>query len=234
MRYADWQGSITMATAIFDLDGTIADTLIDLGDAVNHGLEQLGCPVHEYEAYKKMVGNGAKKLCFRALPDDKKDKAQELHKLFSEYYGTHYLEKTRLYDGIRETLERLADNGAVLAVATNKPEKFAVEIIRKLLPDIRFIRVLGGNEKRLPKPDVSIIEEILAEIPDERNAVYMIGDSNVDIQTAKNAGIKSIGCAWGFRGHSELEAEGADSIAEKPSDIADIILNSTSKIKSAE
>ena len=213
-----------MKTAIFDLDGTLADTICDLGDAVNHGLEQLGCPVHDYEAYKKMVGNGARKLCERALPEGKKDKALELHRLFGEYYNAHYLDKTRLYDGIKETLEKLRDNGVFLAVATNKPESAARDIVYELLPRIDFVRVLGGRDDRPTKPDTAILTEIFAALPDDENEVYMIGDSNVDVRTAKNAGIRCIGCAWGFRGRAELEAEGADYIAEKPVDIAEIII----------
>jgi len=213
-----------MKTAIFDLDGTIADTICDLGDAVNYGLEQLGCPVHDYAAYKKMVGNGAKKLCERALPEGKKDRAEELRSLFREYYGAHYLDKTRLYDGIEEVLEKLQKKGVYLAVATNKPESAARDIISALLPGIDFVRVLGGRDDRPTKPDTVILTEIFAALPDKENEVYMIGDSNVDMQTAKNAGIRSIGCAWGFRGRAELEAEGADFIVEKPGDIADIIL----------
>ena len=213
-----------MKTAIFDLDGTIADTICDLGDAVNHGLEQLGCPTFDYEAYKKMVGNGAKKLCERALPDDKKDKAAELYKLFKDYYSEHYLDKTKLYDGMKETMEKLRDAGVVMAVATNKPEDVAREIVEELLPDMDFVKVLGGVDYRPIKPDIAILVEIFAALPDEENRAFMIGDSNVDVQTAKNAGIECIGCAWGFRGRAELVAEGADYIAEKPSDIAKIIL----------
>lgn len=213
-----------MITAIFDLDGTLADTICDLGDAVNYGLEKLGFPTHDYESYKKMVGNGVKKLCRRALPEDKKEKTEELLGLFREYYNVHYLDKTCLYDGMKETLEKLSDSGVVLAVATNKPEDVAREIVMELLPDTDFVKVLGGVDYRPSKPDSAILIEIFAALPDVENHVYMIGDSNVDVQTAKNAGIESIGCAWGFRGRAELEAEGADFIAEKPADIADIIL----------
>lgn len=213
-----------MITAIFDLDGTIADTICDLGDAVNYGLENLGFPTHDYESYKKMVGNGVKKLCQRALPEDKKEKTEELLGLFREYYNVHYLDKTCLYDGMKEALEKLSDNGVILAVATNKPEDVAREIVMELLPNTDFVKVLGGVDYRPSKPDSAILIEIFAALPDVENRVYMIGDSNVDVQTAKNAGIESIGCAWGFRGRAELEAEGADFIAEKPADIADIIL----------
>lgn len=213
-----------MITAIFDLDGTLADTIFDLGDAVNYGLAKLGCPVHDYETYKGFVGNGARKLCFRALPEDRKDEAERLHEIFREYYGRHYLDKTTIYDGVKETLFRLRDAGVILAVATNKPESFAVEIVSELLPEFEFVRILGGNDIRPPKPDPAIMIEIFAALPDMENRVFMIGDSNVDAATAQNACVECIGCTWGFRSRHELEDAGADFIADKPSDIADIIL----------
>ena len=212
-----------MKAAIFDLDGTLADTIADLGDAVNCGLEKLGCPVYTTEEYKKMVGNGAKLLCRRALPEERRDEYMALHGLFREYYGAHYLDKTRLYPGIREALGELAAMGVKLAVATNKPEDFARDIIAELLPEFDFVRILGGNSRRLPKPDTEIIAEILAELPDEDCEVYMIGDSNVDVETGKNACIPVIGCLWGFRGRAELETAGADFIADAPQDIVKII-----------
>lgn len=213
-----------MIIAIFDLDGTIADTIFDLGDAVNHGLSMLGCPLHSYEEYKKMVGNGAAKLCYRALPDNRKDEADDLHRLFSEYYGTHYLDKTELYPRIKEILHALSDSGVKLAVATNKPQDAARAVVKALLPEIDFFMVLGGCQERPKKPDRAIIDEILSALPDGERTVYMVGDSNVDVQTAKNAGLISIGCVWGFRGRAELEAEGADHIAEAADDILRIIL----------
>lgn len=212
-----------MTTAIFDLDGTIADTIEDLADAVNCGLRKLNFPEHSIEAYKKFVGNGAMKLCFRALPDDKKDMSDELHALFIEYYNMHYLDKTKLYEGMSNVMNTLSANGVTLAVATNKPQDVAREIIAKLLPDADFIKVLGGCNERPKKPAPDIINEILRELPED-NKVYMIGDSNVDIQTAKNCGLISIGCLWGFRGRQELEDAEADFIAEKAEDITKIIL----------
>jgi len=212
-----------MITAIFDLDGTLADTLYDLADATNFALEKLGYPVHPYESYKKFVGNGVQKLCYRALPDDKKDDAEKLLAIFSDYYGEHFLDKTKLYDGMKNCLDILRKNNVTLAVATNKPQNFARQIVKKILPEYNFIKILGGCSERPKKPDTAIINEILSELP-ENNKVFMIGDSNVDIQTAKNSGISSIGCAWGFRGREELENAGADFIAETPSDIAEFIL----------
>lgn len=212
-----------MITAIFDLDGTLADTICDLADATNFALEKLGYSVHPYESYKKFVGNGVQKLCYRALPDDKKNDTEKLLEIFSEYYGGHFLDKTTLYDGIKNCLDILRENNVTLAVATNKPQNFARQIIKKLLPEYDFIKVLGGCSERPKKPDTAVITEILSELPED-NHVFMIGDSNVDIQTAKNAGIYSIGCVWGFRGREELVNAGADFIAETPSDIARFIV----------
>lgn len=209
--------------AIFDLDGTLADTLCDLADATNFALEKLGYPTHPYESYNQFVGNGVQKLCYRALPDDKKDDAEKLLEIFSEYYGKHFLDKTNLYDGMKKCLDILTENNVTLAVATNKPQNFARQIVSKLLPEFDFVKVLGGCSERPKKPDTAIINEILSELPED-NHVFMIGDSNVDIQTAKNAKISSIGCAWGFRGREELENAGADFIAEKSEDIAGFIL----------
>ena len=230
-----------MILAIFDLDGTIADTIADLGDAVNYGLGVLGYEGHTYEEYKKLVGNGAPVLCQRALPEGHKDEADRLHELFREYYAEHYLDKTALYDGIVQALCELQNNGVRLAVATNKPQDFARDIVRALLPDVCFEAVLGGTAERPKKPDRAIIDEVLFSCnerhyfigrcaPDalpafaRNDKVYMIGDSNVDIQTAKNAELISIGCAWGFRGKEELADAGADFIAETPADIPRIIL----------
>lgn len=211
-----------MKTAVFDLDGTIADSLCDLADAINYGLKTLGFPVHEYEEYKHMVGNGINKLCERALPDDKKSCAEDLHLLFNEYYSVHFLDKTRLYPDIKPTLEKLSSNNITLAVATNKPQNFAAEIVSALLPGINFLKILGGCDERPKKPDPQIIHEILKNI--DYSEAFMIGDSDVDVITAKNAGIVSIGCTWGFRGRSELVGAGADFIAENACDIAEYIL----------
>ncbi|HBB19632.1 MAG TPA: phosphoglycolate phosphatase [Ruminococcus sp.] len=213
-----------MTLAIFDLDGTLADTLRDLADATNYGLEQLGLPTHPYDSYRQFVGNGAVKLCERALPQDKNHLTMELHGLFSQYYGSHFFDKTTVYDGIPEMLRRLADAGVVLAVATNKPENFAQTIVSELLSDFSFIKVLGGRPDREKKPDPAIIREILEALPEKPEKTFMIGDSNVDIQTAKNSGLTSIGCPWGFRGEEELRSAGADFIAGSPGDIANIIL----------
>ncbi len=211
-------------TVIFDMDGTIADTLQDLAEAVNHGLKELGFPEHPVEAYKTMVGNGAQKLCFRALPEDKKESADTLYSLFKAYYDRHYLDKTSIYKGIDKVIRNLIDDDFTVAVATNKPQDVARELFAHLMPELAGeVKVLGGCDERAKKPDPAIIYEILGGAPDKECRIFMVGDSNVDIRTAKNSGIISVGCLWGFRSRQELENEGADFIAEAPDDVEDII-----------
>ena len=133
-------------------------------------------------------------------------------------------ESRGLGDVYKRQLRTLSENGVILAVATNKPEDAAKKIIAKLLPDVDFIKILGGVDERPKKPDTAIISVILSALPEKDGKVWMIGDSNVDVQTGKNAGIPVIGCAWGFRGRTELESAGADYIASEAGEIADIIL----------
>ncbi|MDE5854783.1 MAG: HAD family hydrolase [Ruminococcus sp.] len=210
---------------IFDLDGTLVNSIKDLANAVNYGLSELGYPKHSTESYKQMVGNGAKKLCYRALPDDKKEDTEKLYTIFKEYYNWHYLDNTKLYKGIKNLIHNIFTYGRPIAVATNKPQDVAIKIVKTLIPNIYsdYITILGGCEERPHKPDPAIIYKILTENPDFNDSAVMIGDSNVDIQTAKNAGIHSIGCTWGFRNREELEKEGAEYIVDSPEQIMDII-----------
>ena len=208
--------------AVFDLDGTLADTLEDLATAVNYGLIKLGYPVHHIDKYNNFVGNGILKLCERALPEGKSESLQELHDIFDSFYKNHCMDKTKEYTGVTELLRQLSKNGVDIAVATNKDQTFATKIVAKLFPYIKFVKVLGGGNERPNKPAPDIIYEINGDR--EYSEIYMIGDSNVDIETAKNAGMKSIGCLWGFRTEQELKDAGADYVVSEPSEIKKIIL----------
>ncbi len=208
--------------AVFDLDGTLADTLEDLATAVNYGLIKLGYPVHHIDKYNNFVGNGILKLCERALPEGKSESLQELHDIFDSFYKNHCMDKTKEYTGVTELLRQLSKNGVDIAVATNKDQTFATKIVAKLFPYIKFVKVLGGCNERPKKPAPDIIYEIKGDR--EYSEIYMIGDSNVDIETAKNAGMKSIGCLWGFRTEQELKDAGADYVVSEPSEIKKIIL----------
>lgn len=210
--------------AIFDLDGTLANSLYDLADAVNKALSDEGFPVHEYEEYKHFVGNGAKKLIERALPAGTEESVRDkIHAAFTENYRSNCLNKTKPYDGISELIGALKSAGIKCAVASNKPDEFSAYVVEGLFGRGVFSLIRGKREGVPTKPSPEIIFSIAEELGCALGEAIMIGDSNVDVDTAHNAGIGCIGCTWGFRGEEELRSAGADYIAHYPSEIADII-----------
>lgn len=205
---------------LFDLDGTLVDTLTDLATTTNEILQRCGCPVHPTDAYRRFVGDGAKKLIERALfPLCDPSLCDTAYREFLALYDTTCLRYVRPYDGIITLLDELQQRGALLAVVTNKPEPQAKRIVAKLFGEERFFAVYGGQEHRAKKPDPAMALQALAlkEIPTEQ--ALFVGDSDVDIKTAQNAGLRSVGVAWGFRGEAELKQNGADVIAQTPADI---------------
>ena len=206
---------------IFDLDGTLVNSVYDLADSMNWVLERHGFPVHDVEKYKYFVGNGTLKLVERAIPESEKndEKIKLYHAEFSEEYNKRCIDKTRPYVGITEVLRQLKNQGAILAVASNKPDKFAKYIVSSIFEEGTFDEIAGKKDGVPTKPNPEIVLEIMKKFNAYRDNTVMIGDSNVDVQTAHNAGIKCIGCSWGFRGRQELSEAGADFIADEPSEI---------------
>lgn len=213
-------------TVLFDLDGTLLDTLQDLANAGNHTLSCLGLPEHPTEAYKKMVGNGIPKLIERMLPENNRGEAtQEIaNKLFFKYYEKHLDDFTKPYPGIIKLLNILKENKIKMGVITNKAEEFAKEIVEKYFPE-SFTVVIGTSEKFVPKPDPSGVQFAVRYLQAEGRETLYCGDSNVDIQTAKAAQLASCGVLWGFRGEEELRKEGATFIAENIEQLKNIILH---------
>ncbi len=214
-----------MELIIFDLDGTLLDTLADLADSANYTIEQMGYSTHPLESYRYFVGNGVPKLLERCLPDDKRNEKNiaAAREIFAEYYSIHFADKTKPYEGVSELLEKLKNSGVKMAVASNKSDEFTQSIVKRFFGDI-FDMVQGGkvDVPKKPAPDIAFgIMERLGAVPEN---TYFAGDSNVDMYTAKNAGITAIGCLWGFRTKEELLDSGANFLAEKPSDICDIIM----------
>lgn len=211
--------------AILDLDGTLVNSVADLAEAVNHSLMEMHYPTHPLDAYYHFVGNGVKKLCERALPTTAlPEQSQELLDRFYAYYEIHCMDHTRPYEGMPEALNTLHEQGVQLAVASNKPQHFTETIVTHFFGINRFAVILGSSETRPRKPEPNIIREILTTCNITPEQAVMIGDSNVDIETARNADIASIGCTWGFRGRKELEQAGAVRIAEFPSDLTSLVL----------
>ena len=187
--------------AIFDLDGTLLNTLKDLADACNFALRSHGFSEHQIDEYKYFLGNGVYKLVERALPMDKKD-GETVDKVlteFKKYYEKHKSDFTKPYDGIEELLIALKEIGIKTAVVSNKPHEFAVEIVERYFAK-SFDIVFGKREGYLAKPDPTTVIETLNYFECKKEEAVYIGDSDVDMFTGKNAGIFSIGAAWGFRG----------------------------------
>lgn len=210
---------------IFDLDGTLVNSIEDLADSVNIVLERYRFPLHEIEEYKHFVGDGTLKLIERALPEQERipDTIEKLHGEFSEEYRRRAVMKTRPYSGITEVIKILKKRGVILAVASNKPDRFSRYIVDELFEKDSFDMIRGKTDGVPAKPKPDIILGIMKAWGVSAEDTCLVGDSDVDVMTAHNAGIECIGCSWGFRGRQELESAGADFIADDPLKIADYI-----------
>ncbi len=200
---------------IFDLDGTLLNTIADLGNTANHTLAELGLPQHTLDEYTLMVGNGMRKLVMRALPDDKASNDAFVDSTlarFLEYYAQHIDVYTKPYPGIPELINSLSTQGYKLAVASNKIQAGAERLIAKFFPGIDFVAVMGNSPRYPLKPDAALVEYIMKKAGTDRANTIMVGDSGTDIQTARNAGIPIIAVSWGFRPRHELTS--ADFIVD--------------------
>lgn len=211
---------------IFDLDGTLLDTLEDLADATNWVCEQHGWPTHPVEAYKQFIGNGAAKLLERIVPPDV-ELTEALHAQILEEFGQRYTahkeDKTRAYPGIPEVLSALKKAGIPMGVLTNKPHFAAAPIVERYFPGV-FQTVQGAMPDLPTKPDPALLHRMMEEMGAKQETTLFIGDSNVDIRTAKNGGVAGCGVLWGFRSREELEGEGADFIVETAPELTALIL----------
>lgn len=212
----------------FDLDGTLLNTIDDLADAGNYALEQLGYPTHDVEKYKYFVGNGIPKLIERMMPEGSSpEMLEKAGGLFAEYYGMHSEDKTRPYEGIPELVRELFEKGIKTAVITNKDNIFSAELIRRFFGS--SITAVYGSIKGTPhKPDPYWVNRAISDLGAEKKEILYVGDSEVDMNTAKNSELDSAGVLWGFRTESELRENGAMFICKKPSDIMKIVNESQS------
>lgn len=208
---------------IFDLDGTLLNTIYDLGEATNYALRTMGYAQHPIPAYNYMVGNGVRKLMERSQPDASPEIIDKLLLHFKEYYDEHCMVHTKPYQGIPELLNELTVRGVAVAVASNKYQEAVDKIIKHYFPDIPFVSIQGQIPGRSTKPDPSIVFSVLEQHPTPKHQVLYVGDSGVDMETARRACVESIGVIWGFRPISELRAYLADHIVSNPSEILDYL-----------
>lgn len=209
-------------TVIFDLDGTLLNTIADLGEACNYALTVCGLPVHQPEEYPRLVGNGVRKLIERALPEDQRneDTIDRVVKPFIAFYDKHNFCHTQPYEGIPELLTELRKRGCCTAVASNKYHTATQAIVRHFFPDM-FDAVFGEREGVERKPHPQIVLDILTQIETQYGStstsdILYVGDSLVDRDTAKNAGIPFVACSWGFVPRDTLLAAGVDRIIDSP------------------
>ena len=211
---------------IFDLDGTLINTIADLGACTNYALEKLGYPTHDIESYKFRVGNGINNLFRRSLPDGEKtdENVLRVRREFIPYYNAHNTDLSRPYPGMVELLEALQTEGILLAVASNKYQEATTKIIGELYPSIRFSAVLGQREGINIKPDPQIVFDILQATGVDKADVLYVGDSGVDMQTGLNAGVETCGVTWGFRPRTELEPFHPQHIVNSVEELRQIIM----------
>lgn len=205
---------------IFDLDGTLLDSIADIAFAANKVLEHHGFPPHSASECRMMVGNGIKKLMERAIPEDYRSDefVDQMKNEFAAIYVDHSMVDTRPYAGIPELLQALRDKGIEVAVASNKFQAATSSIIAHYFPEIDFHAVLGHREGKPTKPDATIVFDILGNKFSRQETLY-VGDTLVDIQTAQNAGIECVAVTWGFRPLSELTSGNPDHIVNSPEEI---------------
>ena len=211
---------------IFDLDGTLLNTIADLAHSTNHALQTLGYPTHEVASYNFMVGNGINKLFERALPEGEKTEENVLRvrKEFLLHYDRHNADESRPYPGIPELLETLQHKGYKLAVASNKYQAATQKLIDHYFPEIHFTAVFGQREGIKVKPDPTVVFDILEVAKVTKEEVLYVGDSGVDMQTAANARVTACGVTWGFRPRAELEEFSPQYIVDTAEEIKRLIL----------
>ncbi len=206
---------------IFDLDGTLVDSLTDLALNVNKGLRAVGLPEHPVERYRTFVGNGRTMLVRRAMGDaaDDSEKFDRVTEVFNREYALHCHDNTAAYPGCGALLDGLAAHGILTAVLSNKPDEFVGRILQKAFPHHTFAEAWGQKPGFPCKPDGAALHAILALHGAEPEACVYVGDSDVDVFTAQNGGMQMAGVSWGFRGKAELQNAGAPFVADTAAEL---------------
>jgi len=206
---------------MFDLDGTLLDTLEDLADSTNAALGSLGYPPHVVEAYRYFVGDGVAKMAERALPDDKRDEdtVAKCVAAVQKEYAARWRDKTRPYDGILDMLDVLDGRAVRMTILSNKPHDATQRTVEAFLPRDRFAAVVGARPSWPRKPDPAAAVDISRQLGIAPGEFLYLGDTNTDMKTARTAGMFAVGALWGFRTADELLESGAQALVEKPGEL---------------
>lgn len=210
---------------VFDLDGTLIDSLEDLADSANHVLDNHGFATHPILDYRYFVGDGVRKLIERILPENHRTESEieRCKSEFVEYYNIHKEDKTTVYEDITELLVELKNRNIKIAVATNKVHEAVEPLMRKYFPQIHFDALIGQRDGVSVKPHPQIIYDILELTDCKQIETFHVGDTSTDIQLAKNANVESVGVTWGYRPESELLQSHADHIIHKPLELLNLL-----------
>jgi phosphoglycolate phosphatase len=210
---------------IFDLDGTLLNTLDDIGDSVNLALTRMGLPTYPIERYRYFVGDGMEILARRVLPPERVDDATVAACVghIRDEYGSRWSNKSRPYDGITDMLNGLVARNLLLGVLSNKPHDFTRVVVEKLLPEWKFDPLLGSRPGVPKKPDPAAALEIIDQLRIPAEEILYVGDTAVDMQTAVAAGMFPVGAVWGFRTAEELRDNGARVLIEHPVDLLRLV-----------
>lgn len=208
---------------IFDMDGTILDTLTDLKNAINYALTEHGFPERTLEEVRMFVGNGLSMLVKRAVPPIcSREQMEAVSASFNAYYPVHCTENTRPYEGILDLIRELRARGLKTAVVSNKPDYGVQGLVEEFFPNC-FDAAVGDREGYQKKPAPDSVNEVLSRLQIDRSRAVYVGDSDVDLETARNAGLPCISVEWGFRSHEFLIEHGALTLVTKPQQILDLI-----------
>lgn len=207
---------------LFDLDGTLTDTLQDIADAMNRSLRLHGLPEWPVDAYRYLVGDGAKKLAERAVRE-RQEMAQSVQRAYQAYYETHTRVRTKPYDGVPEMLHALQEKGVPLAVFSNKPDADTRNVVAHFFPEIRWAAVRGQVEGFPVKPDPTGALAVARAMSVDPQEVLYLGDTATDMRCAVNAGMHPAGALWGFRTAQELQESGAEYLVAHPGEIAALL-----------
>jgi phosphoglycolate phosphatase len=209
---------------IFDLDGTLLDTLTDIMESVNNVLDKYEFPTHKMQAYKYFIGNGIEVLTRKAFPKDITE--SEFRNYFQEVkqeYESRQTLRTKPYNGIEEMLNKLLEKGISISILSNKPDEFAKPTVKHFFPNIKFDIVFGSRNGVERKPSPDAVFEILEKLNFQKEDCFFVGDTAIDMQTSVNAGVDGIGVSWGFRTIEELQENGAKHIIDTPNEIFELI-----------
>jgi phosphoglycolate phosphatase len=212
---------MSFKAVMFDLDGTLLDTLEDIADSANRVLTRRGYPAHSNDDYRYFVGDGVKMLVRRLLPEDARsdDIIEIMHQEFREEYGRNWKTKTKPYKGVPDMLDGLVERGLRLSVLSNKPDDFTKQCVNELLSEWTFEIVMGHHDRLPPKPDPAGAFQIADRLGIKPEEFLYLGDSSIDMETATAAGMYPVGVLWGFRSFDELKSSGARATIEKPQDV---------------